>query len=143
MDRDVTVAATMAAGLAHPEIQVAQTRYRLGLVSNGNSYPGRSGLGKRFAFIVFAHDHGVQKPDRRFHEIVLATVGVAAREIIHVGDSLANDVGGAQALGIRTVWLNRRHLPLDATLRLDAVITTLTNLPAVLKTLDHSLPGTA
>lgn len=42
------------------------SRYRLGLVSNGNSYPERSGLDGRFAFTVFAHDHGVHKPDRRF-----------------------------------------------------------------------------
>ena len=32
MDRDAAVAATMAAGLAHPAVQLAQTRYRLGLV---------------------------------------------------------------------------------------------------------------
>jgi SAM-dependent methyltransferase len=40
MDRDVTVAATMAAGLAHPEIQLAQTRYRLGLVDAWGIAPG-------------------------------------------------------------------------------------------------------
>ncbi len=123
-----------------PTLDTLGSRYRLGLVSNGNSYPERSGLGNRFAFTVFAQNHGVQKPDRQFYEIVLATAGVAVREVIHVGDSLANDVGGAQALGIRTIWLNRGNLPLDAPLPPDAVITTLTDLPAVLRTLDDSLP---
>ena len=124
-----------------PMLDALGSRYRLGLVSNGNSYPERSGLGNRFAFAVFAQDHGVQKPDRRFYEIVLAIAGVAAREVIHVGDSLINDVGGAQALGMRTVWLNRGNLPLDAPPRPDAVITTLTDLPAVLQALDDSLPN--
>jgi FMN hydrolase / 5-amino-6-(5-phospho-D-ribitylamino)uracil phosphatase len=115
-----------------PMLNALSSRCRLGLVSNGNSYPERSGLGGRFAFTVFAHDHGVQKPDRRFYEIVLATADVAAQEVVHVGDSLVNDVGGAQAVGMRTVWLNRYGLPLDPPLRPDAVITTLTDLGSVL-----------
>jgi FMN hydrolase / 5-amino-6-(5-phospho-D-ribitylamino)uracil phosphatase len=115
-----------------PMLNALSSRCRLGLVSNGNSYPERSGLGGRFAFTVFAHDHGVQKPDRRFYEIVLATADVAAQEVVHVGDSLVNDVGGAQAVGMRTVWLNRYGLPLDPPLRPDAVITTLTDLASVL-----------
>jgi FMN hydrolase / 5-amino-6-(5-phospho-D-ribitylamino)uracil phosphatase len=119
-----------------PMLNALGSRYRLGLVSNGNSYPERSGLGARFAFTVFAHDHGVQKPDRRFYEIVLATAGVAAQAVIHVGDSLVNDVGGAQAVGMRTVWLNRHDLPLDPSLRPDATITTLADLAGVLDAME-------
>jgi FMN hydrolase / 5-amino-6-(5-phospho-D-ribitylamino)uracil phosphatase len=119
-----------------PMLNAFGSRYRLGLVSNGNSYPERSGLGARFAFTVFAHDHGVQKPDRRFYEIVLATAGVAAHEVIHVGDSLVNDVGGAQAVGMRTVWLNRHGQPLDPSVRPDAAITTLADLASVLNALE-------
>lgn len=33
---------------------------------------------------------------------------------------------------MRTVWLNRRNLPLGAPMRPDAVITTLTDLPRIL-----------
>jgi len=33
----------------------------LGLVSNGNSYPGRCGLDGQFAFVVFAHEVGLEK----------------------------------------------------------------------------------
>jgi FMN hydrolase / 5-amino-6-(5-phospho-D-ribitylamino)uracil phosphatase len=119
-----------------PMLNAFGSRYRLGLVSNGNSYPERSGLGARFAFTVFAHDHGVQKPDRRFYEIVLATAGVAAHEVIHVGDPLVNDVGGAQAVGMRTVWLNRHGQPLDPSVRPDAAITTLADLASVLNALE-------
>lgn len=116
---------------ALPVLDRLGERYRLGLVSNGNSYPDRSGLGGRFAFTVFAHDHGVQKPERRFNEPVLAVAGVPAGVAVHVGDSLVNDVGGAQAAGIRGIWLNRHHLPSETAVRPSAEITTLADLPRV------------
>jgi putative hydrolase of the HAD superfamily len=81
--------------------------YSLGLVSNGNSYPECVGLARYFKFVFFAHDHGVRKPDRAFYEAVLAAAGCGAGELIHVGDSIENDVVAAQALGIRAVWVNR------------------------------------
>ena len=41
-------------------------------------------------------------------ERVLGDLDVGPHEAIHVGDSLKADVGGASALGIRTVWVTRR-----------------------------------
>jgi putative hydrolase of the HAD superfamily len=81
--------------------------YELGLVSNGNSYPERVGLDRYFSFVLFAHDHGVAKPAAAFYGAVLATANCGPHEMIHVGDSIENDVIAAQALGIRAVWLNR------------------------------------
>jgi HAD superfamily hydrolase (TIGR01549 family) len=81
--------------------------YELGLVSNGNSYPERVGLASYFNFVIFAHDHGVAKPEAGFYEAVLSAAKCGAHELIHVGDSIENDVLAAQALGIRAVWLNR------------------------------------
>jgi putative hydrolase of the HAD superfamily len=71
------------------------------------SYPDRVGLARYFKFVLFAHDHGVRKPESAFYEAVLAATGCRADELIHVGDSIENDVVAAQALGIRAVWLNR------------------------------------
>jgi 2-haloalkanoic acid dehalogenase type II len=81
--------------------------YQLGIVSNGNSYPERVGLDGYFSFVLFAHDHGVAKPKAAFYEAVLATAKCGAHELVHVGDSIENDVIAARALGIRAVWLNR------------------------------------
>jgi FMN phosphatase YigB (HAD superfamily) len=39
---------------------------------------------------------------------VLARLGVAPEQTLHVGDSLRADVVGAAGLGIRTAWLTRR-----------------------------------
>jgi FMN phosphatase YigB (HAD superfamily) len=37
----------------------------------------------------------------------VAALGLAAHEVLHVGDSLTADVAGARAAGIRTAWINR------------------------------------
>lgn len=81
--------------------------YVLGLLSNGNGYPERSGLGGMFAAVVFSQDHGVEKPDRKLFDIAAVEVGCGPGEVVMVGDSLGNDVRGAQDAGWRAIWLNR------------------------------------
>ena len=81
--------------------------YRLGLLSNGNSYPERCGLKDIFKFVIFSQDHGVKKPDPEIFKITLSAAKCDREEMLHIGDSLKNDVGGAQAAGIKSVWLNR------------------------------------
>ena len=41
----------------------------LGLPSNGNGYPERSGLTGMFTVVVFSDDYGISKPDRRLFDI--------------------------------------------------------------------------
>ena len=87
-----------------------KSRYQIGMISNGNSYPERSGLPNMFDFTIFAHERGFAKPDRRIFEIALARSGRQPKEVLHVGDSLKNDVFGANNSGLRSAWLNREHL---------------------------------
>ena len=35
--------------------------------------------------------------------------GLNPQEIVHVGDSLSNDIKGASDLGINTIWINRNR----------------------------------
>jgi 2-haloacid dehalogenase len=37
----------------------------------------------------------------------MALLGVHPDDLVHVGDSLASDVAGADALGISAAWVNR------------------------------------
>lgn len=46
------------------------------------------------------------KPDRRFFEIVLEKSGLAPREVMFVGDSLEQDILGANRAGLRTVHIS-------------------------------------
>ena len=79
----------------------------MGILSNGNTYPERCGLGGYFQFVVFAQDHGIQKPDPRLFEIVIGHAECTKSQLLHVGDSFQNDVIGAKRAGVRSVWLNR------------------------------------
>lgn len=94
-----------------PALTQLQTTYTLGLLSNGNGYPERSGLADVFSTVVFSQDHGVEKPDRRLSEIAAAQIDCVAGEIAMAGDSLANDVAGARNAGWRGIWLNRDGTP--------------------------------
>ena len=86
-----------------------KSRYHIGMITNGNSYPEQSGLPNLFHFTVFADECGFAKPDRRIFEIALARSGSQPEHVLHVGDSLENDVFGANNCGLHSVWLNRDH----------------------------------
>ncbi|MDE2786900.1 MAG: HAD family hydrolase [Chloroflexota bacterium] len=83
-----------------------KSRYRLGLVSNGNTYPERVGLGDVFSFVLLAVECGIAKPDPRIFELALGKCGCDPTQVVHVGDSLQSDIVGANGCGIRSVWLN-------------------------------------
>jgi putative hydrolase of the HAD superfamily len=51
---------------------------------------------------------GWRKPRREIFEALLGDLGLAPGDVLHVGDNLEADVGGAAALGMRTAWLTRR-----------------------------------
>ena len=68
--------------------------YQIGMISNGNSYPERSGLPDTFDFTVFAHECGFTKPDHHIFELALLKSGSNPEHFLHVGDSLVNDVLG-------------------------------------------------
>ncbi|MGH3332686.1 MAG: HAD family hydrolase [Nocardioidaceae bacterium] len=113
-----------------------RTTYTLGLLSNGNSYPDRSGLAGLFSSVVFAQDHKVAKPERRLFDIAAEEIGSAPDNIAMVGDSLVNDVTAAQEAGWQGIWLNRDAKPCPDRHTPDVQILTLSELPAALADLD-------
>jgi len=122
-------------------LAVLSRSYVLGLFSNGNGYPERSGLGGTFAAVVFSQDHGVDKPNPRLFDIAAAEVGWEPDEIVMVGDSLPNDVRGAQNAGWRAIWLNREGRDRPDGYTPDAEISSLAELPNALRAL-QTLPTT-
>ncbi len=107
-------------------------RYKIGLLSNGNNHPESCGLGEYFSFVVFSKDFGIAKPDRRIFEITLETAGCSANELVHVGDSLTDDLCGAQNAGIKAIWLNREKEENDNSVKADYEISDLNQLPQLL-----------
>ncbi|MCG9128669.1 HAD family hydrolase [Candidatus Poribacteria bacterium] len=106
--------------------------YSLGLLSNGNTYPNRCGLEDYFDFVVFSQDIEVEKPDVRFFEIAAQKCNLDLTKILHVGDSLVNDVYGAKNAGCYTVWLNRNGEKNNTEIQPDFEVTTLTEILPIL-----------
>jgi putative hydrolase of the HAD superfamily len=90
-----------------PALERLAARYRLVALSNGNADVVRVGLGRFFAGSVSAREHGVAKPDRSIFLAACAAAGVAPHQVLHLGDDLATDVGGALAAGLHAGWICR------------------------------------
>jgi putative hydrolase of the HAD superfamily len=96
-----------------PALDTLRRTHKLALVTNGASCLQReklegSGLTEAdFDAVVISGDLGVAKPSAAIFAHALEALGVAATEAVMVGDSLERDVRGAQAAGIRGIWLNR------------------------------------
>ena len=115
-----------------PTLDALGPHFKLGLLSNGNNYPKYFGLEDRFDFAVYAQDIEIEKPDPRTYQIAARRAGCELDRLLHVGDSLVTDVEGAQAVGIRAIWLNREGRPNDSGIVPDHEIKSLTVLPEIL-----------
>jgi len=88
--------------------------YKLAIISNvdRDSFAhSRAKLGVEFDAVITAQDVGSYKPDLRNFEYALErlkALGVERDRILHVAQSLFHDHEPAKALGLRTVWINRR-----------------------------------
>lgn len=65
----------------------------------------------RFDVVVTSEGVRAYKPRPKIFEVALDALGIDPEEAVHVGDSLAADVGGARSLGMGAVWVNRSNLP--------------------------------
>ena len=121
---------------ALPTLAKLKGRYTLAALTNGNADYRRLGLARCFAFGYCAADVGARKPAPAMFQRALARAGVAPEQAVHVGDHLVDDVQGARAAGMATVWLNRRQA--DAPADADATVTSLAELPAALAAMDDA-----
>ncbi len=115
-----------------PTLNTLRQRYTIGLLSNGNSYPERCGLEGIFQFVVFSQDHGVEKPDPKLFHIAVGKAGCARDQLLHIGDSLQNDIMGAINAGIKCVWLNRTRIENNLGVKVECEIHSLLELPEIL-----------
>ena len=90
-----------------PTLNYLKEKYTLGMISNGNSYPERCGLEDLFDFVIFSQHIGKEKPDPEIFYHAINKLKCNNDEIIHIGDSLEEDISGAKNAGITGIWLNR------------------------------------
>jgi len=97
-----------------------RARTRVGVVTNGG--PGQRDVAARAHVLdkvdacVVSSEAGAEKPHPRPFLEALAALSVRAQETAFVGDSPEDDIQGARALGMFTVWISHgrqwpAHLP--------------------------------
>jgi len=115
-----------------PTLEALRGKYTLGLLSNGNSYPERCGLDSVFRFVIFSQDYGVEKPNSAIFRVALEKADCSEKEILHVGNSLEEDIAGAVKTGIKCVWLNRKRMRNNSVFKADYEISSLLELLEIL-----------
>ena len=127
--------------------QLRQAGLKLGLLSNTHwpeafheHFLERDGLLELLDVRAYTSNMSHSKPHRAAFLHVLDRLGVSAEAAVMVGDRPIDDVWGAQQLGMRGVWRPHAGSPPLADVRPDAVISTLSELPALISALSQKAP---
>ncbi len=123
---EVVLRAELIPGAADLLRALKQRGYTVALVADGpagsfhNIY-NQHALYACFDAFAISSEVGVEKPDARMFERALDELGIAHEDYGHtimVGNNLARDIKGANALGMISVWLDwaprRSKVPADA-----------------------------
>lgn len=91
----------------------------------------RFGLLDAIDGVVSSHTVGWLKPHRAIYDRALEIAGARPEEAFMVGDRLDADILGAKRLGMRAIWRRTEHAQPTVDAMPDAVVSDLTELPAV------------
>lgn len=88
-----------------------QKKYRLALISDAQSCYALPeiravGLENYFESIVISSHYGFRKPDSRLFQKALDNMKLEPTEVIWVGNDMFRDIYGAQALGIKNIFID-------------------------------------
>lgn len=128
--------------------------YRLALVADGRvrsfaTVLGGHGIAPHFYVQVISETEGCEKPDRRMFQKAMASLGLSEKDagaIVMVGNHLERDIGGANQLGIVSVWQKwsrkRTHIPANSVEVPRYTIRTPGELPALLEEIERQMSRT-
>jgi putative hydrolase of the HAD superfamily len=91
-------------------LEYLDKRYYLAIVSNAMSNVARHALRRfcieqHFETVIISRDLGIRKPDPEIFRYALSNLGLETSQVVHIGDSLKDDVQGAKKAGIKTIWI--------------------------------------
>lgn len=92
-------------------LRALQKRFKLAIISNIDNdlfAETRKHLQVEFDCVVTAEKARSYKPSANNFHLALRTMGITPDRLLHAGQSIYHDVVPATALGIHTVWVNRR-----------------------------------
>ncbi len=86
-------------------------RFKLAIISNVDDalfLASQRRLGVDFDWIITAQQARSYKPSLNNFRVALSHIGVSEDQLLHVAQSVFHDHVPARALGLQTVWVNRR-----------------------------------
>ncbi len=112
--------------------ELSRAGYRMAVVTNGRFPLQRdktvaADIARFFAAVVVSEAEGVEKPHPDIFLSALARLGVEPKDALFVGDDPVNDVRGAQAAGLRAIFVPSFHHA--ACVFADAAVATLAEVP--------------
>ena len=91
--------------------QLHRAGIKMAIVSNWDSrlpqLVSRMGVDRYMEAVVVSALEKTSKPDQRIFRIALEKLGMTGGEVVHVGDSLRDDINGALGAGMGAIWLRR------------------------------------
>jgi FMN phosphatase YigB (HAD superfamily) len=104
---------------ARPMLVRLSKCYKLGLISNFTYAPvihaalTKLDVNRFFSAVLVSEDVGWRKPNRKIFQEALRRLGVKAEETVYVGDSPTEDIGGAAATGMGTIFVPSQFYTLE------------------------------
>jgi 2-haloacid dehalogenase len=89
-----------------------KARFKLGVLTNCDDdlfAASNRRLGVEFDWVVTAQQASGYKPATANFELLFARLGLPRDRILHVAQSLYHDHVPAKALGLSSIWIDRRH----------------------------------
>jgi putative hydrolase of the HAD superfamily len=99
-----------------PLLDRCAAQYRLGLITNGPSWTQQAKitqlqLERWFDVMVVSEEVGVEKPNPEIFQVALQRLNVNVGECVMIGDNPSADMRGAEAVGMRGIWINTGVFP--------------------------------
>lgn len=130
---------------------LAREGYRLALVADGRvrsfaTVLGGHGIAPHFDAQVISESEGCEKPDPRMFRQAMAALGLRPEDagaIVMVGNHLERDIGGANNLGLISIWQSwsrkRSHIPANSGEMPDYTIRAPGELPVLLEEIERRM----
>jgi len=95
-----------------PALHAFKKKYKLAIISNIDddlfAFSAQR-LQTPFDWVITAQQAQSYKPSLNNFQLAFERIGLPKNKILHVAQSLFHDIVPAKALGLSTVWIDRRH----------------------------------
>lgn len=121
-------------------LQTLSARYPIYALTNGNADTTRTGISQYLHGAISSAQVGASKPDPRMFQAALDQAGVQAHQCVHIGDHLDDDIKGANAVGMHSIWVNlHKTQSVDKTLQPRFEVTHLSEIVSTVASIESTL----